>query len=426
MQHAGGRRLGLIENRGAFALLVLINAFVGAMVGMERTVLPLLAEQEFAIASRASIIGFLLAFGLTKALANAVAGCAADRWGRRRVLLAGWIVGIPVPFLIIFAPTWDWIIGANVLLGINQGLCWSAAIVMKLDLAGPRRRGLAIGLNEASGYIAVSLAALASGLLAAHYGLRTAPFLIGVVAVFAGLTASLFTKETRGLTEFESCTIPFGKSQTAISAFAVFRRVSWSDLSLRTVSQAGLVNNMNDGVSWALLPIYFASRGARIEEIAILAAAYPVVWGVGQAAAGALSDRWDRKWLMAGGMALQGVALITIAAASGFGPWLGGMVSLGAGTALAYPALLAAVADHSDPGWRASAVGVYRLWRDLGYAVGAVAIGFAADQVGVPSSIVLTGIITVASGVVIARSYTSPALQFHVPPESRSTERARP
>ena len=421
MAHSGHRRLGLKENLGAFSLLVLINAFVGAMVGMERTVLPLLAEREFAIASRASILGFLVAFGVVKALANALAGGAADRWGRRRVLLAGWIAGIPVPLLLIFAPTWGWVVAANVLLGVNQGLCWSAAIIMKIDLVGPRNRGLAIGLNEASGYLAVSLAALASGFLAAHYGLRPLPFVIGIVAALAGLVASFFTKETRDFAAMEQSARL--ESRSGLSASVVLRRVTWSNPSLRAVSQAGLVNNLNDGVSWGLLPIFFASRAATLEQVAILGAAYPAVWGLGQIVAGILSDRYDRKWLITTGMALQGIALLAIALGSRFGPWLAGMVTLGIGTALVYPTLLGAVADHSGPDWRASAIGVYRLWRDLGYAVGALVAGAAADRVGVPASIALVGVVTMASGIVVAVSYASPQRhrassfhpRFHVP-----------
>ena len=433
MTHAGARRLGLKENLGAFSLLVLINAFVGSMVGIERTVLPLLAEREFAIASRASILGFLVAFGVVKGLTNALAGRAADRWGRRRVLLAGWIAGIPVPLLLMYAPTWDWIVGANVLLGVNQGLCWSAAIIMKIDLVGQRNRGLAIGLNEASGYVAVSLAALASGFLAAHYGLRPMPFVIGIVAVLAGLVASLFTRETRGLAALEPDASPL-PSSSKLTASDIFGRVSWRDPSLRAVSQAGLVNNLNDGVTWGLFPIFFASKGARLEEVAVLVAVYPAVWGLGQIAAGSLSDRYDRKWLITSGMGLQGIALLAVAASSSFGPWLAGMVALGLGTALVYPTLLGAVADHSGPDWRASAIGVYRLWRDLGYALGALVAGAAADRLGIPASIGLVGTLTAASGFVVAVSYASPprsrSSSFHptfpVPTLSISSEIARP
>lgn len=398
-------RLGLRENLGQFSLLLLINAFVGAMVGMERTVLPLLAEREFAIASRTSILGFLLAFGVVKALTNVLAGGAADRWGRRRVLFAGWMAAIPVPFMVMFAPTWGWVVAANVLLGVNQGLCWSVAIVMKVDLVGPRHRGLAIGLNESSGYLAVSVSALASGFLAAHYGLRPMPFVIGAVAAFGGILASLFARETREFAAMETAT--YGEEQrTPPSMRTVFGRVSWRDPSLRAVSQAGLVNNLNDAVSWGLLPLYFVSKGAGLEQVAILGAVYPAVWGFGQLVTGFMSDRYGRKWLMVCGMALQGAALFAIAASDRFGPLLAGMVSLGVGTALVYPTFLGAVTDHSDPSWRASALGVYRLWRDLGYAFGALVAGGTADRFGISASVALVGVLTVASGIIVAISYS--------------------
>ena len=399
------RQLGLRENLGQFSLLVLINAFVGAMVGMERTVLPLLAEREFGIASRTSILSFLLMFGVVKALANAFAGGAADRWGRRRVLLAGWVAAIPVPYLIMFAPTWGWVVAANVLLGINQGLCWSAAIVMKVDLVGPRQRGLAIGLNESSGYLAVSAAALASGYLAARYGLRPQPFLIGATAAFGGLLSSLFVQETREYAALESAA-DRGPRQSPPSPRAILSRVSWRDPSLRAVSQAGLVNNLNDGLSWGLFPLYFVSKGATLQQTAALVAIYPAVWGVGQLVTGLLSDRHGRKWPMACGMVLQGLALFAVALSDRFGSWLTSMVFLGLGTALVYPTFLGAVSDHSAPSWRASAIGVYRLWRDLGYALGALVAGGAADLFSIPVSIEIVGALTVASGIVVATTYT--------------------
>ncbi len=398
-------RLGLRQNLGQFSLLLLINAFVGAMVGMERTVLPLLAEREFGVVSRTAILSFLLTFGLVKALANAVAGGAADRWGRRRTLLAGWVAGLPVPFLIMFAPTWGWVVAANVFLGVNQGLCWSAAIVMKVDLVGPRQRGLAIGLNESSGYLAVSAAALASGYLAAGYGLRPLPFLIGAGAASGGLVSSLFVRETRGHAAIESATQAGPPSAGRPSWRTIFGRVSWKDPSLRAVSLAGLVNNLNDGVSWGLFPLYFVSGGATLQQTATLAAVYPAVWGIGQLVAGPLSDRYGRKWLMAGGMSLQGLALVGVAVTREFGPWLGAMVALGIGTALVYPTFLGAVSDHAHPDWRASAIGVYRLWRDLGYALGALVAGGVADLFGMPAAIAWVGALTVACGVLVGTRY---------------------
>lgn len=406
-------RLGLRENLGQFSLLVLISAFVGAMVGMERTVLPLLAEREFGVASRTSILSFLLMFGVVKAITNAFAGGAADRWGRRRVLLAGWVAAIPVPFLIMVAPTWGWVVGANVLLGVNQGLCWSAAIVMKVDLVGPRKRGFAIGLNESSGYLAVSAAALASGYLAARYGLRPYPFLIGAAAALGGLLSSLFVRETRDYAAMESAADQ-GPWQSPLSPRATFDRVSWKDPSLRAVSQAGLVNNLNDGLSWGLLPLYFVSRGATLQQTAALAAIYPGVWGVGQLITGPLSDQYGRKWPMACGMMLQGLAFVAVAASDRFGSWLVSMVFLGLGTALVYPTFLGAVSDHSAPDWRASAIGVYRLWRDLGYALGALIAGGVADLFGIPASIELVGALTVASGIVVAKTYSEHSSRKHV------------
>lgn len=406
-------RLGLRENLGQFSLLLLINAFVGAMVGMERSILPLLAEQEFGIASRTGILSFLFTFGLVKALANVLAGGAADRWGRRRILLAGWLAGLPVPFMIMFAPSWGWVVAANALLGVNQGLCWSTAIVMKVDLVGPRQRGLAIGLNESSGYLAVSAAALASGYLAARYGLRPQPFLIGTGAAVAGLVLSLFLRETRAHSAVEAAAHERPEPGSPPSQRAIFGRVSWREPSLRAVSQAGLVNNLNDGLSWGLFPLYFVANGATLQQVATLAAVYPAVWGLGQILTGFLSDRYGRKWPMAFGMVLQGLALIAVALTHQFAAWLASMVALGLGTALVYPTLIGAVADHSHPSWRASAIGVYRWWRDLGYALGALVAGGVADFFGVPASIHLVGALTMVSGIVVATTYTEYKVQGH-------------
>lgn len=399
-----GRRLGLRENLGQFSLLLVINAFVGAMVGMERSVLPLLAEREFGVASRTGILSFLVAFGLVKAIANGFAGAAADRWGRRRTLLAGWLAGLPVPFLIIFAPTWEWVVAANIFLGVNQGLCWSAAVVMKVDLVGPKGRGLAIGLNESTGYLAVSAAAMASGYLAAVHGLRPAPFLIGVAAVLAGLVASLFVRETRGHAALEA-THRAPEAAGSPSLRAIFGRVSWSNRSLRAVSQAGLVNNLNDGLCWGLLPLFFVASGATVRQTALLVSAYPAAWGLAQILAGPLSDRVGRKWPMAVGMALQGLAIFALPIGHGTRAWLACMIVLGLGTAMVYPTFIGAVSDHCDPGWRATAIGVFRLWRDLGYVFGALLAGAVADLLGIPASITLVGVLTVISGVVVAAGY---------------------
>lgn len=397
-------RLGLRENLGQFSLLLLINGFVGAMVGMERSVLPLLAEREFGVASRTSILSFILTFGLVKAAFNLIAGEAADRWGRRKTLLVGWLAGLPVPLLIIFAPSWHWVVAANVLLGINQGLCWSAAIIMKVDLVGPARRGLAIGLNEASGYLAVSLAALLSGYLAAAHGLRPFPFLIGVVAALAGLGCSLMVRETHGHAQIEASS----RSDEVAgrpSFTKILQRTSWKDRSLFAVSQAGLVNNLNDGVCWGLLPLFFTSTGASLQETAQLVATYPAVWGLAQLTTGTLSDRYGRKRLIAVGMVAQAFALFAIALGHSMSVWMAAMVALGLGTALVYPTLLSAVSDHAHPSWRASAIGVYRLWRDLGYALGALVAGAAADRLGIPIAIHLVGGMTLLSGITFAATY---------------------
>lgn len=401
-------RLGLRENLSQFLLLLLINGFVGVMVGMERTVLPLLAERDFGIVSRTAILSFVLTFGIVKAVSNLVAGGAADRWGRRNTLLAGWLFGLPVPFMIIFAPSWDWVVAANVLLGVNQGLCWSAAIIMKVDLVGPVRRGLAVGLNEASGYLAVSIAAFASGVLAASHGLRPEPFLLGIGASLAGLVCSMFVKETHAHARLESSargTIPGG----APSFLNILRRVSWQDRSMFATCQAGLMNNLNDGVGWGLFPLLFAADGGTLRQTAILVSLYPAVWAIGQLATGALSDRFGRKWLIVIGMIVQGLALVWIALGRQFHAWAAAMVLLGIGTALVYPALLGAVTDHAHPGWRASAIGVYRLWRDLGYAIGALVAGLIADALGIPACIGVVGVMTALSGFVVAGAYVEAA-----------------
>jgi MFS family permease len=400
-------RLGLGANWRQFALLVLVNAFVGGMVGLERSVLPLVAEQEFGLASRAAILSFVATFGVVKALANLFAGRLSDRIGRKGVLVAGWVVGLPVPLMVMFAPTWGWIVAANVLLGVNQGLCWSTTVIMKIDLVGPARRGLAMGLNEAAGYGAVSLAALASGYVAATYGLRPQPFYLGVVFAVAGLLLSvLFVRDSRGHARQEARAVadaaPGTVDAAGAPAFAeVFARTSWRDRSLSATSQAGLVNNLNDGVAWGLFPLVFAAAGLSLREVAVLAALYPGVWGVAQLVTGALSDRAGRKPLIVAGMWTQAVGIAAVVLTGGFWPWAAAMVLLGLGTALVYPTLLAAISDVAHPDWRASAVGVYRLWRDGGYAVGAVLAGAAADALGAGWAIAAVGALTFLSGVVV-------------------------
>jgi MFS family permease len=369
------------------------------MVGQERAVLPLLARDVFGIEAVSAVLTFLLAFGLTKAAANLFAGALADRFGRKPVLVAGWLVGLPVPLLIIWAPSWDWVVAANVLLGVNQGLTWSTTVIMKIDLVGPARRGLALGLNEAAGYIAVAATALATGAIAAQAGLRPAPFLLGLAYAGLGLGLSaLFVRETTRHVEHEQAAVGAGGGPAWRD---VFWRTTLRDRSLSAASQAGLVNNLNDGMAWGLLPLFYAGAGLSVTQIAVLAAAYPAVWGVAQVGTGALSDRIGRKGLIVSGMLIQAIAIGGIAAGSSFDIWLAAGVALGLGTAMVYPTLLAAVADVAEPVWRASAVGVYRLWRDLGFAVGAVVAGVIADLAGMVVSIWAVAAITAASGLVV-------------------------
>ena len=402
-------RLGLRANWQQFLLLVVINAFVGGMVGIERTVVPLIAGQDFGIASKTAILSFIATFGFVKAGANLFAGRMGDRYGRKRILVAGWLIGLPVPLLLIFAPSWGWVIFANVLLGINQGLCWSTTVIMKIDLVGPSNRGLAMGFNEAAGYLAVALAALASGYLAATYALRPQPFFLGAAFAVLGLLLSLFgVRETRGYALYEATSTQtstareVGSSHPHPPSFAeIFWLTSWKNRSLFAVSQAGLVNNLNDGMSWGLFPLFFAAQGFSLGQIGVLTATYPAVWGVGQAGTGALSDRLGRKGMIASGMGVQALAIFLLVLVHGFLPALVSAIFLGLGTALVYPTLLAAVGDVVHPTVRASAVGVYRLWRDSGYVVGALLAGGIADLVGTSWAIGVVGGLTLLSGIVV-------------------------
>ena len=407
--------LGLGANWRQFWLLVLINAFVGAMVGLERTVLPLLAEDEFGLASRGVALSFLVSFGLVKAATNFFAGRLGDLYGRKPILVVGWLVGIPVPLMIMWAPSWGWIVAANVLLGINQGLAWSTTIIMSIDLAGPRRRGLAMGLNEFAGYVAVALSALATGYIAQAYGLRPEPFYLGIAFVAVGLGLSaVFVRETRGHARLEAeqaadrggepprpgspepdhASVPGTREILALSA--------WRHPALSSASQAGLINNLNDGVAWGLFPLFFAASGLGVGDIGWLIFIYPFTWGVVQLWTGAWSDRVGRKRLIVGGMLIQALALGSIAMANGFVGWLGAGALLGLGTAMVYPTLLASVGDVAHPSWRGSAVGVYRLWRDSGYAVGGVMAGTLADAFGMRVAIGAVAVLTGLSGLLVA------------------------
>ncbi|MEJ2203859.1 MAG: MFS transporter [Gemmatimonadota bacterium] len=396
--------LGLGRNWRQFSLLVLVNAFVGAMVGLERTVLPLLAQEEFGLASKGAAMSFIVTFGLVKAATNLLAGRLGDIHGRRRVLIWGWVVGLPVPFLVIWAPSWSWVVVANLFLGVNQGLTWSTTVIMKIDLVGPHRRGLAMGLNEFSGYLAVALAALSTGFVAEAFGLRPAPFYLGIALAATGLALSaLFVRDTREHAKLEAKReIALGGDPGAPSTREIVIRTSWRDPALSSACQAGLVNNLNDGLAWGLFPIFFAAAGLDVGSIGVLTFIYPACWGVLQLWTGALSDRVGRKPLIVGGMVIQSLGLTMVGLGSGFGIWVAASAILGVGTALVYPTLLAAIGDVARPDWRGSAVGVYRFWRDSGYAVGALLAGMLADVFGMGIAIVVIAAMTLTSGGVVA------------------------
>lgn len=394
-------RLGLRENVAQFSLLVIINAFVGAMVGMERSILPLLAEQEFQLAARSAILSFIAVFGVTKAGTNYVAGRFSDRIGRRRMLIAGWVIAVPVPFLLMWAPTWLWVLVANALLGISQGLTWSTTVIMKIDLVGPARRGLAMGLNEFAGYVAVAGAAWATGWVAAHQGLRPEPFYLGVVFVTFGLALSLLlVRDTQSHVTLESGLRT--ETTDARTSNGVFWRTTVGDRNLSAISQAGLVNNLNDGMAWGLFPIFFTGAGMSLERTAALAAIYPATWGLAQLGTGALSDGLGRKWLIAAGMWTQAAGIAVTAVSDTFFWFAIGAILLGVGTAMVYPTLLAAIGDVAAPAWRASAIGVYRFWRDLGYAIGAVIAGVTADLLGLGGALWIVAVLTFISGLIVA------------------------
>jgi MFS family permease len=398
-------RLGLRANLAQFSLLVAVNALVGGTLGQERTVVPLLAAQTFHLSDYTAALTFIAAFGIVKAVTNFFAGTLSDRYGRKPVLVAGWLVAIPIPVLLIWAPSWGWVILANVLLGINQGLTWSTTVIMKIDLVGPARRGLAMGLNEAAGYGAVAITALATGYLAAAHGLRPAPFLLGAayIALGLGLSATV-VRETRGHARHEA--------RTHITADAALREhlstreitvlTSFRERALSAASQAGMVNNLNDGLAWGLFPILFTRHGLTVGQVGVLAALYPAVWSAGQLVTGALSDRYGRKWLIAAGMFVQAAAIGLVALDTTFAGWALAAVLLGAGTAMVYPTLLAVIGDVAHPAWRARAVGVYRLWRDGGFAVGALLAGILADTFGLLTAIWTIAGLTALSGAIVA------------------------
>lgn len=415
-------RLGLRENLGQFSLLVLINAFVGGMVGLERTVVPLVGTEEFGIGSEVVVFSFIIAFGLIKAFLNLASGLLADRFTRKMVLVAGWIVSLPVPFMLAWGPSWAWIVAANVFLGISQGLAWSMTVNMKIDLVGPSQRGLAMGLNEAAGYGALGATALLTGYLAAAYGLRPEPFYIGIVYSVLGLALSLFlVHDTRSHARLEAARHPPSEQNSIPSTAQVFAETSWRNSTLFSVSQAGLVNNLNDGMSWGVFPLLFVANGVSLEKVGLIKAVYPVVWGAGQIFTGLLADRVGRKPLIVWGMIVQagGHAVIGMGLAAPFLTGLVGSVLLGIGTAMVYPALLAAVGDVAHPTWRATSVGVYRFWRDLGYAVGALMAGVVAALLGLVWAVHVAGVLTFLSGVIAWQG-----MRETLPTRTRSEETA--
>ncbi|MFB7452102.1 MULTISPECIES: MFS transporter [unclassified Streptomyces] len=402
-------RLGLRENRLQFTLLVVVNVCVGGLVGLERTTVPLIGTETFGLTSDLAVFSFIIAFGLTKALTNLAAGALTARFRRKQLLLAGWLIGVPVPFALAYAPSWGWIVAANVLLGLNQGLTWSMTVNMKIDLVGPARRGLATGLNEAAGYTAVGATALLTGYLATTHGLRPVPELIGVVFVAAGLALSLVVRDTAAHVALELAQhaepLPTGED-TGLKA--TFARTSWRDRSLRGASQAGLVNNLNDGLTWGVFPLLFTDHGLGIAAVGLIKGLYPILWGIGQIPTGHLADRIGRRPLIVTGMLVQSAGFV-LALALLDRPLLAGVLSavaLGLGTAMVYPALIASVSDHAHPAWRANALGTYRFWRDIGYAAGALVAGILADLLGLNATVIAAAVLTAASGLLAARWIT--------------------
>jgi MFS family permease len=388
--------LGLKENWKQFTLLVIINGFVGGMVGLERSILPRIAEAEFAIAAKTAILSFIIVFGIVKAITNFYTGTLANTFGRKNLLVAGWIIGIPIPLMLMFAPSWGWIIAANVLLGINQGLTWSSTVVMKIDLVGEKQRGFAMGLNEFAGYLSVAIIAFLTGWIASEYGLRPYPFYLGIGLVFLGLIGSIFfIKDTRHhvAKETQTSEVPILKH--------IFWDTTWKHRNLGSVTQAGLINNLNDGMAWGIFPILLASKGFSIGEIGIVTAVYPAVWGIGQLFTGKMADKFCKKDMLYMGMLLQAIALVVLVWANTMFHFIALSAVLGWGTAMVYPTFLATVAENTHPNDRAKSIGIFRLWRDLGYAIGAILTGIIADLISLNAAILFIGFLTFASALII-------------------------
>ncbi len=389
-------KLGLKENWKQFSLLVLVNAFVGGMVGLERSILPEIAEKEFGIAATSAILSFIVVFGVVKAISNYYAGALANRFGRKNLLVLGWIFAIPIPFILIYAENWNWVIAANVLLGINQGLAWSSTVVMKIDLVGEKERGFAMGLNEFAGYFAVAVVAFLTGWIASEYGVRPYPFYIGIVLMVLGLLFSIFfIKDTRHHVAKEEGSSGMARLKN------IFWDTTWKDKNLGSVSQAGLINNLNDGMAWGLFPILLSGKGFNLEQIGIVTALYPAIWGIGQLFTGKMADIFSKKDMLFIGMLLQAIVLVILVWAETMTHFVILSSLLGWGTAMVYPTFLATIADNTHPQDRAKSIGIFRLWRDLGYAIGAVLTGVIADLVSIEAAIMLIGILTLISAIII-------------------------
>ncbi|MGE5701162.1 MAG: MFS transporter [Clostridia bacterium] len=396
MDTSGKVRTGIKENGVQFLLLVVITLFVGSMVGLERTILPMIGESEFGIASTSAALSFIISFGLSKAVVNLFAGHIADHLGRKRVLLLGWMIGFFVPLLVIVAHDWWVIVLANLFLGINQGLTWSMTVNMKIDIAKPEQRGLAIGLNEFAGYLGVAAMALLTAFVASTYGLRPEPFYVGIAVVIIGLLLSLTIKNTD--VHLQHQLKNQSKSTKPVDTSKIFQLTTWKDRNLSTVSFAGLSTNLKDGMAWGLLPLFLATHPLSVGQIGTIVAIYPASWGLFQLLTGALSDRIGRKWLIASGLWVQAASLWIMLLADQFFGWMLAAVLLGIGTAMVYPTLAAVISDVAEPSWRATSLGIFRFWRDSGYAAGAFLAGIVADLLNVEWAIGLVALIPFAAG----------------------------